>query len=83
VLRVLLFATLLLELDFGLYMTFYTKHTQKSLNYNGSWFEASPSIRANELTSFVDTANAFNVNFVTQVFDSLAFVGGTQACSCV
>jgi hypothetical protein len=67
-----------LELDFGLYDFLY-QTSQKSLNYNGSWFEASPSIRANELTSFVDTFNAFNVNFVTQVFDSLAFVGGTQA----
>jgi len=67
-----------LELDLGLYDFLYST-TQKSLSYNGSWFEATPSIRANELTSFVDTFNKFNVTYVTQIFDSLAFIGGTLA----
>ncbi len=62
--------------DLSLYDYAY-RTTQQQLNYSGSWYEATPQIIANEITNYVDTFHAYANNYVTVLFDSLAFVGGT------
>jgi hypothetical protein len=63
-------------LDLSLFDYVY-RTSQQQLNYTGSWYEQTPQIFANEITRFVDTANALNNTYVTVLFDSLAFVGGS------
>jgi hypothetical protein len=63
-------------LDLSLFDYLY-RTTQQQLNYSGSWYETNPQILATEISRFVDTAHAFNNTYVTVLFDSLAFVGGT------
>lgn len=58
-----------LELDYGLYDSVYTSNAGR--NYNGSF---STGLYIDEVTSMADTAHAYANTYISQVFDSLAYV---------